>query len=103
MTVVIFGASGFGRGVEPAKITLIANGVHTSMFAGDFDTGLVRQRWSLDGTFLVTYAGALGAANDIPVVLEAAKRLSRTEISTCSLWGTERKGRTWRPSQRSGT
>ena len=65
-----------GRGIDPAKITLIANGVDTSMFAGDFDTGLIRGRWSLDGTFLVTYAGALGAANDIPVVLEAARVLS---------------------------
>jgi glycosyltransferase involved in cell wall biosynthesis len=64
------------KGINPAKITLISNGVDASMFAGSSDREMLRQRWSLNGKFLVTYAGALGPANDIPVVLEAARALS---------------------------
>jgi glycosyltransferase involved in cell wall biosynthesis len=64
------------KGIRADKVSLIANGVDASMFNGTFDPDAVRQRWSLNGKFLVTYAGALGAANDIPVVLEAARCLS---------------------------
>ena len=34
-----------------------------------------RQKWKADGQFVVTYAGALGLANDIPTLLRAAERL----------------------------
>jgi glycosyltransferase involved in cell wall biosynthesis len=64
------------KGIDPARITLVSNGVDASLFGGSFDRERQRHRWSLNGKFLVTYAGALGAANDIPVVLEAARVLS---------------------------
>jgi len=64
-----------GRKVPPAKVTLIANGVDIAMFEPDASGDRVRHEWGLDGKFVVTYAGALGAANDIPTILHAAARL----------------------------
>lgn len=64
-----------GKGVDAARITLISNGVDAAMFfpaerAEDF-----RRRFGLENKFVVTYAGALGMANDIRVVLDAAALL----------------------------
>lgn len=57
------------------KISLIANGVEPALFDPQ-STGLaVRRELGLDSCFVVTYAGALGMANDIPTVLRAADRL----------------------------
>ncbi|MBX7234800.1 MAG: glycosyltransferase family 4 protein [Caldilineales bacterium] len=71
------------KGIPPAKITFIANGVEAGMFDPDPDQGQgFRRAWGLEDRFVVTYAGALGAANDIPTLLKAAKRLSeRSERS----------------------
>ena len=63
------------RGVPAGKISLIPNGVDPDMFSPE-DTGAVmRSRWNLHGKFIVTYAGALGLANDIPTLLRTAQRL----------------------------
>ncbi len=64
------------RGVPPAKVSLIPNGVDPAMFDPAADGASVRQEFGLDGLFVATYAGALGMANDIPVILRAAQRLS---------------------------
>lgn len=63
------------KGVPAARVTLIANGVDPSMFAPDDDGAALRQSLGLEGRFVVTYAGALGLANDIPTILAAAERL----------------------------
>jgi glycosyltransferase involved in cell wall biosynthesis len=63
------------KGVRADKITLIPNGVTTSMFDPDAKGEEVRQNWQLNGEFVVTYAGALGLANDIPTILRAAEQL----------------------------
>jgi glycosyltransferase involved in cell wall biosynthesis len=63
------------RGVSPEKITLIPNGVDTGMFDPLGRSDELRNSWGGDGKFLVTYAGALGMANDIPTLLRAAARL----------------------------
>jgi glycosyltransferase involved in cell wall biosynthesis len=63
------------RGVPAAKISLIPNGVDADMFDPGARGEAVRQEWQLDGQFVVTYAGALGLANDIPTILKAADRL----------------------------
>jgi glycosyltransferase involved in cell wall biosynthesis len=63
------------RGVAPAKVTVIPNGVEAGMFnPSDRGEGF-RERYGLHGKFVATYAGAIGMANDIGVVLEAAERL----------------------------
>jgi glycosyltransferase involved in cell wall biosynthesis len=64
-----------GKGVPEAQITLIPNGVDTTMFDPGAKGERVRKELGLDGQFVVTYAGALGLANDIPVILRAAERL----------------------------
>lgn len=63
------------KGVSPDKITLIPNGVDTGMFDPAARSNGLRSSWGGAGKFLVTYAGALGLANDIPTVLRAAARL----------------------------
>lgn len=64
------------KGIAPSKITLIPNGVDAGMFDPDVGRGQdFRRAWGFDHRFIVTYAGALGAANDIPTLLRAARRL----------------------------
>ena len=67
------------KGLRLAKVSLIPNGVD----AGQFDPGQkgerVRRELGLNGKFVVTYAGALGLANDIPTLLKAAERLRKKE------------------------
>ena len=67
------------KGIAAAKVSLIANGVDPDMFTPDADGSIVRQQWNLDDHFVVTYAGALGLANDIPVILQAATQLREHE------------------------
>ena len=63
------------KGVPPDKITLIANGTDPTMFDRDASGASVRQAFGLTDKFVVTYAGALGMANDLDTVLRAAARL----------------------------
>jgi glycosyltransferase involved in cell wall biosynthesis len=70
------------KGVPASKVSFIANGVDPSMFAAAVEGptsengGLgVRDEFQLHDEFLVTYAGAIGMANDLGVVLEAAHQL----------------------------
>lgn len=64
------------RGIRSEKVSLIPNGVDPAMFDPNTDGREFRQRYNLDGKFIVTYAGALGQANDIATILEAARLLS---------------------------
>ncbi|HEV2914542.1 MAG TPA: glycosyltransferase family 4 protein [Pyrinomonadaceae bacterium] len=63
------------KGVPEAKITLIPNGVDTRMFDPHAKGERARKELGLNGQFVVTYAGALGLANDIPIILRAAELL----------------------------
>jgi len=63
------------KGVPLEKISLVANGVAPDLFDPLAEGERVRRELGLDGCFVVTYAGALGLANDIPTVLRAADRL----------------------------
>jgi lipopolysaccharide/colanic/teichoic acid biosynthesis glycosyltransferase/glycosyltransferase involved in cell wall biosynthesis len=66
-----------GRGIAAEKISVVPNGVDPDMFPPGVDGRRIRDEYDLDGRFVVTYAGALGQANDIPTLLEAAARLNR--------------------------
>jgi glycosyltransferase involved in cell wall biosynthesis len=69
------------KGVADEKITVIANGVDPDMFAPDADGRSFREELALGDKFVITYAGALGMANDIDTILRAAARLrSETRI-----------------------
>lgn len=63
------------KGVLPEHVTVIPNGVDPSMFDPDSTGADVRAKWGASGKFVVTYAGAIGLANDIPTILRAARRL----------------------------
>jgi glycosyltransferase involved in cell wall biosynthesis len=63
------------KGIPEAKISLISNGVDVQMFNPHYRGEHWRELWGLTGKFLVTYAGALGLANDVPTILRAAQRL----------------------------
>jgi lipopolysaccharide/colanic/teichoic acid biosynthesis glycosyltransferase/glycosyltransferase involved in cell wall biosynthesis len=63
------------RGIKPHKISVVPNGVDPAMFPPGVDGGRIRDEYGLDGRFVVTYAGALGQANDIGTLLAAAERL----------------------------
>jgi len=63
------------KGIPGEKITLIPNGVDVRMFFPEADGQTIREQFNLDGKFVVTYAGALGMANDIGTILRAADQL----------------------------
>ena len=63
------------KGIATQKITVISNGVDTTMFHGNGRGEAFRGEFELNEKFIITYAGALGMANDIPTVLRAAGRL----------------------------
>ncbi|HVG20861.1 MAG TPA: glycosyltransferase family 4 protein [Blastocatellia bacterium] len=64
-----------GKGVPPSKITLLPNGVDPQMFDPAGDGNGLRRKLDLDGKFVVVYAGAIGPANDLGVLLDAASGL----------------------------
>jgi glycosyltransferase involved in cell wall biosynthesis len=63
------------HGVPAHRISFIPNGADPDAFDPDARGEPTRHSLGLDGKFVVTYAGALGMANDIPTVLRAASRL----------------------------
>jgi len=63
------------KNISLEKISLIANGVDPTFFDPQIVDLEFRRELGLDGYFVITYAGALGMANDIPMVLKAADRL----------------------------
>ena len=64
-----------GRRIAPLKITLISNGVDPRMFNPAAKGEHIRHKWGLEGKFVVSYAGAIGMANDLATVIRAADRL----------------------------
>lgn len=81
------------KGVAPDKITLLPNGVDPTMFDPSSDGNGVRARLKLDGKFVVVYAGAMGPANDLDLLLDAAEEL-KPDSRICFLIvgdGKERK------------
>jgi len=64
-----------GKGIPEEKISLIPNGVDPDMFTPEATADEVLEGLGLRGKFVVSYAGALGLANDIPTLLRAAEGL----------------------------
>jgi glycosyltransferase involved in cell wall biosynthesis len=63
------------RGIPESKVSFIPNGVDTAMFYPEQSGEELRRTWGLQKKFVVTYAGALGQANDIETLLQAAQQL----------------------------
>lgn len=67
------------RGTPESKVSLIPNGVDCEMFEIEEDRDSIRQEFGWEDRFVATYTGALGPANDIPTILQAALALSEDE------------------------
>ena len=63
------------KSISPSKVTLISNGANPDLFKPEDRGEDFRSELGLNGKYIVTYAGAIGLANDIPTVLHAAERL----------------------------
>jgi glycosyltransferase involved in cell wall biosynthesis len=67
------------KGVARAVITLIPNGADPSMFVEgpeiEKSAAAIRTRYGLTEKFVAMYAGAMGPANNLEVLLEAAAKL----------------------------
>jgi glycosyltransferase involved in cell wall biosynthesis len=80
---VIINSPGFlpflrSYGVDEAKINIIPNGVDPTPFDPEQRGEEHRAAWGADQRFVVLYAGALGPANALEVVLDAAAELRDT-------------------------
>ena len=64
--------------VPPDKIAVVENGVETELFTPPFGPRArteLRQRWSAENKFVVSYIGTLGMAHGLDVLLESASQL----------------------------
>ena len=69
------------HGVPAAKIAFIPNGVDPAMFDPHASQAAARAALGIGEGYVVTYAGAIGQANDLGVLLDAAARLrDRPEV-----------------------
>lgn len=62
-------------GVPTQRITLIPNASDLDLFSPDVDPGDLRARLGLEDAFVAAYFGAMGEANDLTQVVEAATLL----------------------------
>jgi lipopolysaccharide/colanic/teichoic acid biosynthesis glycosyltransferase len=63
------------RGLPEEKIDVIENGVEREEFCPRVDSHDLRERFGLNGKFVVSYIGTMGYAHGLEVVLEAARKL----------------------------
>lgn len=64
------------KGLPRGKISLIPNGVIPELFDPNDNGNELRAKLGLADRFIVTYAGAMGMANDLETVLRAAQHLA---------------------------
>jgi glycosyltransferase involved in cell wall biosynthesis len=65
------------KGIPERKVTFIPYGTDVEMFNPEVDGTVIRRKLGVEDQFVVLYAGALGAANDIYTILRAADRLRK--------------------------
>jgi len=59
-------------GVDPARVTMVPNASDLELFSPDVDGSPARERLGLGERFVCSYFGAMGEANDLTPVVEAA-------------------------------
>jgi glycosyltransferase involved in cell wall biosynthesis len=62
-------------GVPPERVTVIPNASDLELFSPEMNGADFRARLNLNGQFVCTYFGAMGEANDLRPVVEAARLL----------------------------
>lgn len=91
------------KGVPETKVSLIPNGVDSSMFDPDSRGRVFRDRYaSGPDTILAVYAGAHGAANDLDTVLTAAASDDCQDIHFLFVGDGKERPRLEREAQRRG-
>ena len=70
-------------GVDAEKIVLIPNGTEADMFDPRDSGEIVRSELGLEGKFVAVYAGALGYANDVEVIVSAAGLVVEQDARAC--------------------
>jgi glycosyltransferase involved in cell wall biosynthesis len=75
------------KGIPREKISLVANGVDASLFDPESSGEGFRSAIDARDRFVITYAGAMGLANDLGTVLEAASLLRGREDILFALVG----------------
>ncbi|HVN40823.1 MAG TPA: glycosyltransferase family 4 protein [Myxococcota bacterium] len=63
------------KGVDPARIDVIPNGVDLEAFLGGADGRKVRERYALGDRFVCAYLGTIGLGCGLEVALRAARKL----------------------------
>jgi len=63
-------------GVSPVRVTVIPNASDLDLFRPDLDGSAARERLGLGDRFTAIYFGAMGAANGLEYVIEAARILA---------------------------
>ena len=63
------------KGVPKSMLATVPNGVDSSMFDPQATGQNIRQQFGLTDEFLVTYSGAMGAANNLGTLIDAAEQL----------------------------
>ncbi len=63
------------RGIPPAKITVVPNWIDTATAVAAFEDNPYRREMGLDDHFVVLFAGVMGYAQDMSVIVDAAAAL----------------------------
>jgi len=72
-------------GVAPEKVSVIPNSSDLDLFHPDVDGSAARERLGLGDDFAAVYFGAMGQANGLEYVVEAADILRKREINNIKL------------------
>jgi glycosyltransferase involved in cell wall biosynthesis len=65
-------------GVPASKLEVIPNGVDVDQFNPSVEAPDLRAEWQATDRFVILYAGAIGPANALEIVLDAAERLQKS-------------------------
>jgi glycosyltransferase involved in cell wall biosynthesis len=63
------------KNIDPAKISIVTNGVDKEFFAPRAPDEALRDRWGLRGKFVCSYVGTIGLACSLDVAIDAGKLL----------------------------
>jgi colanic acid biosynthesis glycosyl transferase WcaI len=64
--------------IPASKISVVENGVETSLFSPQNTNPELRKEWGAEGKFVVSYIGTIGMAHGLESLLEAAARMQQS-------------------------
>jgi glycosyltransferase involved in cell wall biosynthesis len=78
-------------GTPPERVQLVPNAADLELFSPRADGHELRERLSLGDRFVCAYFGAMGEANDLTTVIEAAALLLERDVSFVLMGGGKRR------------